>query len=160
MGLRTHADTSALAGAMAAAPEELRENKFAAYKKWSVEGEELEHHRGEQEAILQKAKDKEEADKTVQEWEAQEQTAITDFENSTLLTMALQLHIQSLQNSKIKIQRLGYDVMKLCDKSAVTVPKFKRTSSTILTNLQTAYEYIFSMDMKAWVFVHMLTPPP
>ena len=38
MGLRTHADTSALAGAMAAAPEELRENKFAAYKKWSVEG--------------------------------------------------------------------------------------------------------------------------
>ena len=100
MGLRTHADTSALAGAMAAAPEELRENKFAAYKKWSVEGEELEHHRGEQEAILQKAKDKKEADKRVQEWEAQEQTAITDFENSTLLTMALQLHIQSLQNSK------------------------------------------------------------
>ena len=95
MGLRTHADTSALAGAMAAAPEELRENKFAAYKKWSVEGEELEHHRGEQEAILQKAKDKEEADKTVQEGEAQEQTAITDFKNSTLLTMALQLHIQS-----------------------------------------------------------------
>ena len=61
---------------------------------------------------------------------------------------------------QIKIQRLGYDVMKLCDKSAVTVPKFKRTSGMILTDLQTAYKYTFSMDMKAWVFVHMLTPPP
>jgi hypothetical protein len=43
---------------------------------------------------------------------------------------------------QIKVQRLGYDVTRLCDKSAVTVSKFKRASTTILTDLQSTYEYL------------------
>ena len=43
---------------------------------------------------------------------------------------------------QIKVQRLGYDVTRLCDKSAVTVSKFKRASSTILTDLQSTYGYL------------------
>ena len=45
---------------------------------------------------------------------------------------------------QIKVQRLGYDVTRLCDKSAVTVSKFKRASTTILTDLQSTYEYLLS----------------
>ena len=40
----------------------------------------------------------------------------------------------------IEIQRLGYDVTKLCDKSALTVAKFKKASKIILTDLQSTYE--------------------
>ena len=43
---------------------------------------------------------------------------------------------------QIEIQRLGYDVTRLCDKSAVTVSKFKRASTTILTDLQSTYDYL------------------
>ena len=43
---------------------------------------------------------------------------------------------------QIEIQRLGYDVTKLCDKSALTIAKFKKASSSILTNLQATYEYL------------------
>ena len=43
---------------------------------------------------------------------------------------------------QIEIQDLGYDVTKLCDKSAITVSKFKRACETILGNLQTALEYL------------------
>lgn len=43
---------------------------------------------------------------------------------------------------KIEIQRLGYDVTRLCDKSALTVAKFKKASSTVLTDLQATYEYL------------------
>ena len=43
---------------------------------------------------------------------------------------------------QIEVQRLGYDVTRLCDKSAVTVSKFKRASTTICTDLQATYEYI------------------
>lgn len=45
-------------------------------------------------------------------------------------------------DQKIEIQRLGYDITKLCDKSALTVSKFKRASSRILTDLQCTYEYL------------------
>lgn len=45
---------------------------------------------------------------------------------------------------QIEIQDLGYDVTKLCDKSAVTVSKFKRTCGSILTTLQSTYEYLLS----------------
>ena len=43
---------------------------------------------------------------------------------------------------QIEVQRLGYDVTRLCDKSAITVSKFKRASTTILTDLQATYEYL------------------
>ena len=43
---------------------------------------------------------------------------------------------------QIEIQRLGYDITKLCDKSALTVAKFKNTSSCILTNLQSTYDFL------------------
>ena len=43
---------------------------------------------------------------------------------------------------QIKVQRIGYDVTKLCDKSAITVGQFKKASSTILQTLQATYEYL------------------
>ena len=43
---------------------------------------------------------------------------------------------------QIEVQRLGYDVTKLCDKSAITVAKFKKASSSVLTDLQATYEYL------------------
>ncbi len=42
-------------------------------------------------------------------------------------------------NQQIEIQRLGFDITKLCDKSALTVAKFKKASETILTDLQSTY---------------------
>ena len=45
-------------------------------------------------------------------------------------------------DNQIEIQRLGYDVTKLCDKSALTVAKFKKASRSILTDLQSTYEYL------------------
>lgn len=43
---------------------------------------------------------------------------------------------------QIKIRQIGVKVSKLCDKSAITVGKFKKTSRTILMNLQTTYEFL------------------
>ena len=43
---------------------------------------------------------------------------------------------------QLEVQRLGYDVTRLCDKSAVTVSKFKSASTTILTDLQATYGYL------------------
>lgn len=43
---------------------------------------------------------------------------------------------------QIKIQRIGYDVTKLCDKSAITIGKFKKASSTVLSALQATYQYL------------------
>ena len=37
---------------------------------------------------------------------------------------------------------LAYDITKLCDKSALTVAKFKKASSSILTDLQCTYGYL------------------
>ena len=45
-------------------------------------------------------------------------------------------------DNMIQLQRLGYDITKLCDKSALTVMIFKDASSTILTDLQSTYEYL------------------
>ena len=42
----------------------------------------------------------------------------------------------------IEVQNLGYDITKLCDKSAVTVSSFKSTSQRILMELQAAYQYL------------------
>lgn len=43
---------------------------------------------------------------------------------------------------QIEIQRIGYDVTKLCDKSAITVAHFKKASSTVTLTLQATYEYL------------------
>ena len=43
---------------------------------------------------------------------------------------------------QIEVQRLGYDVTRLCDKWADTVSKFRRESTAILTDLQATYEYL------------------
>ena len=43
---------------------------------------------------------------------------------------------------QIEVQDLGYDVTNLCDKSAITVSKFKRACATILTDLQSTYGYL------------------
>ena len=43
---------------------------------------------------------------------------------------------------QIDIQRLGYDIANLCDKSALTVAKFKKASGTVLSDLQSTYDYL------------------
>ena len=43
---------------------------------------------------------------------------------------------------QIEVQRIGYNVTRLCDKSAVTVSQFKRATTTILTDLQATYGYL------------------
>ena len=43
---------------------------------------------------------------------------------------------------QIEIQTLGYDVTKLCNKSAVTISSFKRASSKVLTALRATYGYL------------------
>ena len=47
-----------------------------------------------------------------------------------------------LTKEQIEIQQLGYDITKLCDKSSLTVAKFKKASSSILTDLQCTYGYL------------------
>jgi len=43
---------------------------------------------------------------------------------------------------QIQIREIGYDVTKLCDKSAVTVSKFKQASGSILDDLQGTYQFL------------------
>jgi len=43
---------------------------------------------------------------------------------------------------QIKIQRVGYKITKLADKSAVTVHKFKGASQSVLEELKGTYEYL------------------
>ena len=43
---------------------------------------------------------------------------------------------------QIKIQQISYDVTKLCDKSAITIGKLKKASSTVLSALQAIYQYL------------------
>ncbi len=43
---------------------------------------------------------------------------------------------------QIAIQQLGYDITKLCDKSALTVSRFKTASNSVLEDLQSTYEYL------------------
>ena len=56
---------------------------------------------------------------------------------------------------QIEIQQLGYDITKLCDKSAVTVAKFKKASSTVLIDLQCTYEYL--LDNLENMAIHTLS---
>ena len=43
---------------------------------------------------------------------------------------------------QIKVQRVGYNITKLADKSAVTVHKFKGASQSVLEELQGTYQYL------------------
>ena len=43
---------------------------------------------------------------------------------------------------QIKVQRVGYKITKLADKSAVTVYQFKETSQDVLEELKTTYQYL------------------
>ena len=43
---------------------------------------------------------------------------------------------------QIKIREIGYDVTKLCNKSAVTVSMFKQASGSILDDLQGTYQFL------------------
>ena len=47
-----------------------------------------------------------------------------------------------ITKEQIEIQLLEYDITKLCDKSALTVAKFKKASSSILNDLQCTYGYL------------------
>ena len=44
--------------------------------------------------------------------------------------------------NQIEIQRLGYDITKLCDKSALTVARFEEATSCVLVDLQSTYNYL------------------
>ena len=46
---------------------------------------------------------------------------------------------QDLQN---KIQRLGFDISRLCDKSAITIASYKTTTRTVLVELKYIYQYL------------------
>ena len=59
-------------------------------------------------------------------------------------------------DNMIQLQRLGYDITKLCDKSALTVMIFKDASSTILTDLQSTYTSISLRIWRRWLFTHSL----
>ena len=43
---------------------------------------------------------------------------------------------------QIQIREIGYDVTKFCDKSAITVSKFKEDSGSILDDLQGTYQFL------------------
>ena len=43
---------------------------------------------------------------------------------------------------QIQIREIGYDVTKLCDKSAITVSRFKQASGSILDDLQGTYQFL------------------
>ena len=60
-----------------------------------------------------------------------------------------------LTEEQIEIQQLGYDITKVCDKSALTVAKFKKASSSILTDLQCTYEYL--LDNKEMLALETLS---
>ena len=52
---------------------------------------------------------------------------------------------------QIKVQRVGYKITKLADKSAVTVYRFKETSQDVLEELKTTYQYLLEGQERAAV---------
>lgn len=46
------------------------------------------------------------------------------------------------QDLQIEVQRLGYDITKLCDKSAVTIAHFKSATKTVLVELKATYQFL------------------
>ncbi len=47
---------------------------------------------------------------------------------------------------QIQIQKLGYDITKLCSKSGLTISEFQQASTTILNRLQSTYEYLLDNE--------------
>ena len=45
-------------------------------------------------------------------------------------------------DEQIEIQKIGYDIAHLCNKSALTIAKFKKASGNIITHLRCAYGYL------------------
>ena len=50
--------------------------------------------------------------------------------------------VASYTELQIKVQRIGYKVTKLCDRSAITISQFKKASGTVLLSLQSTYQYL------------------
>ena len=50
----------------------------------------------------------------------------------------------SFTELQIKVQRLNYDVTKLCDKSEETMLKFITATSTVLANLESTYDFLLN----------------
>ena len=46
------------------------------------------------------------------------------------------------QDLQIEVQGLGYDITKLCDKSAVTIAHFKSATKTVLVELKATYQFL------------------
>lgn len=46
------------------------------------------------------------------------------------------------QDLQIEVQRLGYDITKLCDKSAVTIAHFRASTKTVLDELKATYQFL------------------
>ena len=46
------------------------------------------------------------------------------------------------QGLQIQVQRLGFGISKLCDRSAVTIASFKTTTTTVLFRLKGAYQFL------------------
>ena len=47
---------------------------------------------------------------------------------------------------QIKIEQIGYDVAKLCNKCEITVVNFGRVSSSVLNDLQATYAYLLENE--------------
>ena len=45
---------------------------------------------------------------------------------------------------QVEIHRIGIEVSELCDKSALTVGKFKQASGCFLVNLQATYQFLLN----------------
>ena len=59
---------------------------------------------------------------------------------------------------QITIREIGYDVTKLCDKSAVTVSKFKQASGSIIGDLQGTYQFLLDgLEDMALETLHAVT---
>uniref|UniRef100_A0A1X7SER1 Uncharacterized protein n=1 Tax=Amphimedon queenslandica TaxID=400682 RepID=A0A1X7SER1_AMPQE len=43
---------------------------------------------------------------------------------------------------QIKVQSLGYDITKLCNKSSVTIDNFRRTAETVSSTLESVYLFL------------------
>ena len=46
------------------------------------------------------------------------------------------------QGLQTEVQKLGFDISKLCDKSAVTIASFKTTTTAVLFELKAAYQFL------------------
>jgi hypothetical protein len=59
---------------------------------------------------------------------------------------------------QIKVQRVGYKITKLTDKSAITVHKFEQTSNSVLQKLQGTFQFLLDgLEKKALETLSMLS---